>query len=70
MHELLEKYIGKECTVYTLGDNAVTGTVTALKDGWLNIADNLGNEQVLNLDYIVRVREIPLNKNGKKKAIY
>jgi len=70
MHELLEKYIGKECTVYTLGDNNVTGTVTALKDGWLSIADKLGNEEVLNLDYIVRVREIPRNKNGKKKAIY
>ena len=70
MHELLEKYVGKECTVYTLGDSNVTGTVTALKDGWLNIEDKLGNEEVLNLDYIVRVREIPLNKNGKKKVIY
>ena len=70
MHELLEKYIGKECTVYTLGDNNVTGTVTALKDGWLNIADKLGNEEALNLDYIVRVREIPLNKNGQKRDIY
>ena len=70
MHELLEKYIGRECIVYTLSGNQITGTVTALKDGWLNIADKLGNEEVLNLDYIVRVRDIPLNKNGKKKAIY
>ena len=70
MHELLEKDIGRECIVYTLGDSQITGTITALKDGWLNIADKLGNEEVLNLDYIVRVRDIPLNKNGKKKAIY
>ena len=70
MHELLEKYIGRECIVYTLGDSQITGTITALKDGWLNIADKLGNEEVLNLDYIVRVRDIPLNKTGKKKAIY
>ena len=70
MNELLEKYIVRECIVYTLGDSQITGTITALKDGWLNIADKLGNEEVLNLEYIVRVRDIPLNKNGKKKAIY
>ena len=69
MHELLEKYIGQECVVYTL-NNQITGTVTALQDGWLSLSDKLGNTEVLNLDYIIRVRQVPLNKNGKKKAIY
>lgn len=28
-----------------------------------------GKIEVLNLDFVIRIREYPRNKNGKKKAI-
>ena len=68
MHELLEKYIGQECIIYTI-NSQITGTVSKMQDGWLSLTDNTGNEEALNLDYIIRVREVPRKKNGKKKSV-
>ena len=62
MHELLEKYVGKECTVYTLDGNYVNGTVDSLKDGWLSLSTKQGSTEVLNLDYIIRIREKKIKK--------
>ena len=28
-----------------------------------------GKESVVNLDYVIRIREYPTNKNGKRKSI-
>lgn len=69
MHELLEKYIGQECLVYTLSGNQIIGTVNSVKDGWLSLTNESGKDEVLNLDYIIRIREVPRNKNGKKKSV-
>ena len=57
MHELLEKYIGKDCTIHTLDGNSATGNVTSIKDGWLVLSTKQDSTQVLNLDYIIRIRE-------------
>lgn len=63
--DMLKAYIGKECVVYVL-DKYVSGTVEAVNDNWLNIKTGDGLEMV-NIEYIVRIKEYPLDKNGKKK---
>lgn len=69
MHELLVKYIGQECVVYTLSGSQLIGTVNSIKDGWLSLTNEGGKDEVLNLDYIIRIREVPRKKNGKKKSV-
>ena len=66
MTELINRYIGKECIVYTM-NSQVSGTIREVWGGWVSI-ETAGAPEALNLDYIVRIREYPRRKNGKKKA--
>lgn len=70
MSDIFNKYIGKDCIVYTSNNNlsAIECNVTGVNDNWLCIKTKDGDE-VINLDYIVRVKEHPVNKNGKKKSV-
>jgi len=67
MKELILEYIDKECIVYTVNGQH-EGIIKRVADGGVIIEIN-GSSELLNLDYIVRVREYPKKKNGKKKAI-
>lgn len=67
MVELAKKFIGKECFIYTF-DSQITGVIEEVNDGALLIKNN-DNIQVINLDFVVRIREYPKNKNGKKKSV-
>ena len=70
MSEIFNKYIGKDCIVYTSysSSSAIECNVTGVSDNWLCIRTRDG-EEVINFDYIVRVKEHPVNKNGKKISV-
>ncbi len=70
MNDIFSRYIGKDCIVYTSNSNlsAIECSITDVKDNWLCIKTKDGDE-VLNFDYIVRIKEHPVNKNGKKKSV-
>lgn len=69
MIEMLEKYIGKECLIYTVSSSTqVAGTIISVKDNWVEI-DNKGTVESVNADYIIRVREYPKTKKGKNKSV-
>ena len=69
MTELIEKYIGKECIIYTCNSSSqISGIIRCCKDSWLEIERN-GETDIVNCEYITRIREYPRNKNGKKKSI-
>lgn len=68
MKALAEKFVGKECLVYTLNSQQVSGTIVEVSDGALLI-DNGKESEVVNIDYVIRIREYPKNKNGKKKSV-
>lgn len=70
MKELAQKFIGKDCMVYTVASDtsSVKGVIKEISDNALLI-DCDGNLQAINLDYVTRIREWPKNKNGKKKEI-
>lgn len=71
MSDVLNRYIGKDCVVYVSTGNysAIEGTVTEIKDNWIVVKTKDGDE-VINFDYVIRVKEHPVNKNGKKKTIF
>lgn len=68
MTEMVKRFIGKECIIYTANSSQITGTVKEVSDGAILI-DNGKNTEMLNADYVVRIREYPKGKNGKKKSV-
>lgn len=68
MFELAKRFIGKECIIYTFNSAQYTGTVTEVNEGGL-LLQKEGAIEALNFDYVVRIREYPRNKNGKKKSV-
>lgn len=70
MVELAKKFIGKECIIYSYNNShQYDGIIKEVSDGAILIETNGANE-VLNLDFIIRIREYPKNKKGKKKTIF
>lgn len=68
MTELAKRFIGKKCMIYSLNDNQITGVIKEVSDGAILI-ENDRDVQVVNLDFIVRIREYPTKKNGKEKSV-
>lgn len=69
MKELVKKFVGKECIIYTYGGmSQFTGVITEVTDGAILI-ENQGELQAVNLNFIARIREYPKKKNGKKKSV-
>ena len=54
---------GKRCLFYTF-NNQISGTVKQIGQNGILIEEK-GEEQIINPDYIVRIREYPKNKKGK-----
>ena len=67
MIELCKRFIGKDCIIYTY-NSQIEATLKEVSDGAVLIERN-GEEEAVNLDYIMRLREHPKNKKGKKKSI-
>lgn len=67
MLELAKRFIDKECLIYTF-NSQLTGTIKEVSDGAILIEEG-GSVEAVNVDYIVRIREYPRNKKGKKKSI-
>lgn len=67
MNELIKEYIGIEVIVCT-GFSSVSGTLTKIENDWIEIQTGRGSE-IINLEYISRIKEYPRNKKGKKSSI-
>ncbi len=75
IEEAFSRFVGKEVIVYTVSNGLATGgliecTLDEIGDGWLRIKQENDNESILNIDNVIRVRDYPRNKNGKKKMIF
>ena len=69
MRELAKSFIGKECVISSFdGSHQYEGIIREVTDGAL-LVEKDGKMEALNLDFVMRIREYPRNKNGKKKAI-
>ena len=71
MKELAQKFVGKDCLVYTITSdgNSVKGVIQEVTENGLLI-ESEGNLQAVNLEYITRIREWPRNAKGKKKTVF
>lgn len=68
MVELAKKFIGKECLIYAFdSDHQFDGTIKEVTDGAILI-EKAGKLEAINLDFVIRIREYPTKKNGKKKT--
>ena len=67
MLELAKRFIEKECIIYTF-NNQVVGTIKEISTNALIVEKN-GVQEAVNLDFVVRIREYPKKKNGKKKSV-
>ena len=47
----------------------VTGTITEVDGDWITVENMTGGQEIVNLEYVTRIREYPKNKNGKKKSV-
>lgn len=70
MSDVFNRYIGKDCVIYlsNTGSNIIECTVICISDNWLTVKTKDG-EEIINFDYIIRIKEHPTNKNGKKKSV-
>ena len=67
MLELAKRFMEKECIIYTF-NNQLEGTIKEINGNAL-LVENKGKLEVVNLDFVVRIREYPRKKNGKKKSL-
>ena len=68
MKGMAEKFIEKECVIYTY-NGQLEGVIKEVTDGGLLIKRGDNTEEGVNLDFVIRIREYPRKKNGKKKEI-
>lgn len=71
MKELAKQFIGEECLIYTItsNDGSVQGVIKEINDTGMVIERNSGEREIINLEFVTRIREYPKKKNGKKKGI-
>ncbi|MBE6771016.1 MAG: hypothetical protein E7547_02570 [Ruminococcaceae bacterium] len=70
MNEIFCRYLNKDCVIYisNSASNVIECNVTGVSDNWLTVKTKDGDE-IINIDYIIRIKEHPVNKKGKKKSI-
>lgn len=71
MKELARQFIGEDCIIYTITSNygSLQGVIKEIDDGGMVIERNSGEREIVNLDFVTRIREYPRKKNGKKKGV-
>ncbi len=59
MNELIQRFLGKHCTIYmgSFGGD-LEGVVEAVEGNWVSVRTTKSTE-LINLDYICRLREKP-----------
>lgn len=72
MLEYIKTFIGKDCIIYTIiNESGLPGTLKSIsEDGTAILLERESDHslEIVNLDYVARIREYPLNKKGKKKS--
>ena len=61
MFEAAKKFIGKKCVIYTFNSDYITGVIKEVSEGAI-LVDRKGNEEILNLDFVVRIKEVAEKK--------
>lgn len=69
MKELAKRFIDKECLISSFDSNhQFEGVIKEVSDSAILVEKN-GTVEAINLDFVIRIREYPKNKKGKKKSV-
>ena len=69
MKELAKRFIDKECVIPSFdGNHQYEGIIKEVTDGAI-LVEKDGKTEAINLDFVIRIREYPRNKKGKKKSV-
>ena len=69
MIELAKRFIGKECIIYAFdSSHQFEGIIKEVTDGAI-LVEKDEKLEAINLDFVIRIREYPRNKKGKKKSV-
>ena len=69
MKELAKRFIDKECIIASFdGNHQYDGIIKEVTEGAILIEKD-GKLEAINLDFVIRIREYPRNKKGKKKSV-
>lgn len=69
MKELAKRFVDKECLITAFDSNhQFEGVIKEVSDSAILVEKN-GTIEAINLDFVIRIREYPKNKNGKKKTV-
>ena len=67
--ELAKRFIDKECLISSFDSNhQFEGVIKEVSDSAILVEKN-GTVEAINLDFVIRIREFPKNKKGKKKSV-
>ena len=71
MKDLAKRFIGEECIIYTVASDSssIQGVIKEVADGGMIIDRKSGEREIINLDFVTRIRQYPRKKNGKKKDV-
>ena len=72
MNNVLERFIEKEVIISTMNDSISTvyGIIKEVNEKWITIDTKNNGLDTINIEYITRIREYPVNKKGKKKTFF
>ncbi len=71
MNEMMKRFIDKEVIIDVMNSGAsVQGFVKEVNENWLVVDTKNYGLDMINIEYITRIREYPRKENGKKKQIF
>ena len=69
MKELAKRFIDKECLITAFDSNhQFEGVIKDVSDNAI-LVEKKESVEAINLDFVIRIREYPRNKKGKKKSV-
>ena len=68
MKEFANKYIGKKCVFNVFNGSSYIGVVKEVSENAV-VIDEDGEEKIINLDFVMCIREVPKNKKGEYKNV-
>ena len=69
MKALAKRFIDKECLITAFDSNhQFEGVIKKVSDNAI-LVEKKESVEAINLDFIIRIREYPRNKKGKKKSV-
>ena len=69
MIELAKRFIDKKCLIYAFDStHQYEGIIKEVTAGAI-LVEKDGKIEAINLDFVIRIRECPRNKKGKKKSV-